>query len=524
MEEAVMNTRRSGAFAAVILILCAATAAVAMEVTLYQVTFPERRGVDLEFARTLRAPSATLRADVRHREGQAEVTVRFRDMKPAVLFGGDVTSYVLWAVARDGSHENLGELWVRSSDDKVDFATGLKAFALMVTAEPFPLVSKPSELVLFTSLASSDKRSPSSSFQFSDFAPRPFIGMESIAEIAWDSRSPLDLKQAEKAFELAEREGADSYAPQIYREAKVALNQARAYGEHTTRTKRILDFSRRAVSLASEAIQIAIHRKEAEELERQIAARRREMEGLEERARAAEETAAAAREQLDQAHSALEEARLQKDAADAAILEAQGQLGTVQGELGTAQEQLVVLQQERATLEAERQGLLEQQAALNASVAELTARAERLRQEREQLSSRLQDALSQVADTQESARGLIVNLPDILFDVDQATLKPGAKVVLGKLSGILLMMSELNLRIEGHTDSTGSDEHNQRLSERRAGSVKDFLAREGIGMNRMVAAGYGEDRPVADNDSADGRKKNRRVEIIIAEGVVQEAK
>jgi len=128
-----------------------------------------------------------------------------------------------------------------------------------------------------------------------------------------------------------------------------------------------------------------------------------------------------------------------------------------------------------------------------------------------------------VADTQSSARGFVVNLPDILFDLNEATLKPEARVVIAKLSGILLIMPELNLRIEGHTDATGSEEHNQALSERRATSVKDFLTEQGLAAGRIVAVGYGETRPVADNESAEGRKKNRRVEIVISQGVVQEA-
>ena len=320
----------------------------------------------------------------------------------------------------------------------------------------------------------------------------------------------------EKAFELAEREGAASYTPQIYREAKTALHQAKAYGEHTTRTKAILDFSRRAVSLASEAIQTTLRRKEREALERQIEERRREMEALEARARQAEGNASAAREQLADARLALAEAKLERAAADQAIAKVQQDLKGLEAEKAT-------LRQEQQSLLSERDALLKQRGELKASVEEMARRAEKLRQEREQLASRLEGALSQVADTRSSARGLIVNLPDILFDIDKATLKPEARVVIAKLSGILLIMPELNLRSEGHTDSTGSEEHNQGLSERRAGSVKDFLAAQGIGINRMVAVGYGEHRPVADNSTKEGRQKNRRVEIVIAEGEVREA-
>jgi len=362
---------------------------------------------------------------------------------------------------------------------------------------------------MFTSKARTKKNVPSAPFQFSDFVAPPETSMESIASISWDRTKPLDLLQAEKAFELAEREGAAEYVPQLFREAKISLAQAQAYGEHTRRTKEILDFSRRAVSASSEAIQTTLRRKEREELDRQIDERRLEMETLEGRASAAEATAAAAATELDEAASALAEARLEKEAADAALAEAGLQQEAASAAIAESQLQLSQLDSERVGLEA--------------SVASLNATAEQLRKEREELASRLEAALSEVADTQSSARGFVVNLPDILFDLNQATLKSEAKVVIAKLSGILLIMPELNLRIEGHTDATGSEEHNQGLSEQRAGSVEVFLTEQGLAADRIVAVGYGEARPVADNDTAEGRKKNRRVEIVISEGVVQEA-
>jgi len=319
--------------------------------------------------------------------------------------------------------------------------------------------------------------------------------MESIANIAWDSDRPLDLMQAEKAFELAERQDAKKYATQVFNEAEFALAQAKAYAGTRSRTKEILDTSRRVVSLSSEAIQMTVRRKEREEIERQIEERRREMESLESRAHEAEQSASTAQLQLEQAELALNSAKLQQEAADAAVARAQGELGQLQAE----------------------------RAALELTVAELATRAERLQREREQLADRLQSALSQVADVHDSARGFIVNLPDILFDVDKAALKPDAKIVIAKLSGILLIMPELNLRIEGHTDSTGSPEHNQRLSEQRAASVRDFLAQQGIVFQRMVSVGYGLSRPIADNSTTEGRRKNRRVEVIIARGEIGEA-
>ena len=160
---------------------------------------------------------------------------------------------------------------------------------------------------------------------------------------------------------------------------------------------------------------------------------------------------------------------------------------------------------------------------LEATNAQLEELAGELRDEKQALENRLQGALSTVASTRSTARGLVVSLPDILFDVDKATLKPEATLALAKLSGILALMHELNLRIEGHTDSTGTADHNQRLSESRARSVADFLRQQGVAAERLTNAGYGMTRPIADNDTRENRAKNRRVEIVIAEGEVPAA-
>jgi outer membrane protein OmpA-like peptidoglycan-associated protein len=207
--------------------------------------------------------------------------------------------------------------------------------------------------------------------------------------------------------------------------------------------------------------------RDAEELERRIVARQAEMAGLEARAAGAEQASR-------QAEASLRETEARK-----------------------------------AALELELQRLVAERAALEG--------------QKQELNRRLESALSQVATTRSTARGFIVDLPEILFDSGKATLKPEAKVTIAKLTGILLLMSELNLRIEGHTDSTGSSEFNLQLSRQRAEAVRDFIAEQGIGVARMVAEGYGPTRPVADNATGEGRARNRRVEIVVAEGVVPEA-
>ena len=121
-----------------------------------------------------------------------------------------------------------------------------------------------------------------------------------------------------------------------------------------------------------------------------------------------------------------------------------------------------------------------------------------------------------ILETTDSARGLIVNMSDVLFDTGQHTLKPGAREKLAKVSGILLAHPGLNLEIEGHTDSVGGDDFNQSLSERRAESVKSYLLQQGIASSYIKAKGLGETQPVASNETASGRQQNRRVELIVS--------
>jgi len=376
---------------------------------------------------------------------------------------------------------------------------------------------------MFTSGAPrKEKKYPAEAFVFSGLGPAPTVGNKSLAGIAWDRSANLDVVQAERIVDLAGQAGAAQRTPDLWQEQKTALGQARNFNTRS-RDRSTTDYAGRAVALASESLQIIRRQNEAAELERQIAARKAEMAALEERASSAEQQATAAQQQAVAAQQQAEAARQQAEASQQQAMTAQQQLDIATQQKAEAAAAITAAQAELTRLAEEKAQLAAEKARLEQSVAEESARAEKLKQEKEELSSRLQGALSRVAETTSTARGLIVNLPDILFDLNQATLKPGAREVIAKLSGILLMMPELNLRIEGHTDSTGSREYNQTLSEKRALSVQDFLMSQGIDSKRITAVGYGWDRPVADNSTAEGRSKNRRVEIVIGEGTIQEA-
>ena len=121
-----------------------------------------------------------------------------------------------------------------------------------------------------------------------------------------------------------------------------------------------------------------------------------------------------------------------------------------------------------------------------------------------------------ILQTRDTARGLIVNMSDVLFDTAKFSLRPAAREKLARVAGILSGHPSLHMQIEGYTDSVGTDEYNQLLSEHRAGSVRDYLTGTGIPSDSVSARGFGKTQPVATNKTAIGRQQNRRVELVIS--------
>jgi outer membrane protein OmpA-like peptidoglycan-associated protein len=136
--------------------------------------------------------------------------------------------------------------------------------------------------------------------------------------------------------------------------------------------------------------------------------------------------------------------------------------------------------------------------------------------DKEQMRQRLLGQLNQVLETKDSARGLIVNMPDVLFNVNSANLKPEARERLAKVAGILIAYPDIRVEVDGYTDNTGSLGYNQQLSEQRADAVRGFLVQQGVPSSSVGAKGFGPNDPVASNDSPEGRQQNRRVNLIVS--------
>src|SRR5438105_3981450 len=177
---------------------------------------------------------------------------------------------------------------------------------------------------------------------------------------------------------------------------------------------------------------------------------------------------------------------------------------------------------DRASAEAEwaqQQAANDRQAA-QAELDRAHQAADQAEREKQQLRNQLVEQFNKILETRDTARGLIVNMSDVLFDTAKYTLKPGAREKLAKISGIVLAHPGLMLSVEGHTDSVGSDEYNQKLSERRANAVRAFLIQQGVSPANITASGLGKAQPVGSNDTATGRQMNRRVEMVVAGDII----
>jgi outer membrane protein OmpA-like peptidoglycan-associated protein len=156
-------------------------------------------------------------------------------------------------------------------------------------------------------------------------------------------------------------------------------------------------------------------------------------------------------------------------------------------------------EQQRAQADADRARLSAQQAEGQRQAAE---------REKAELRQRLEHQLNMILETRQTARGLIVNISDVLFDFNKYTLKPGAREKMAKVSGILLAYPGLRLQLEGHTDSIGTDDYNLVLSQRRADAVRDYLVSQGVPEPNVTAIGLGKANPVASNDTNAGRQRS----------------
>ena len=421
-------------------------------------------------------PGAHGAAEVKSDRGRLNIKLHYDGVTPANGFGNEYLTYVLWAISPDGRPQNLGEILPDGVKGDINVTTSLQSFGLIITAEPYFSVSTPSDVVVMQNVVEDKTQGVIEQVNAHySLLPRGAYTTTSgahtnIDPITRDERSPLELYEAHNAVRLAELTGAAKYSPDTLAAAKTALKNADDMDQHKGDKKQEITYAREAVQRAEDA-RIDTLRKQAAE----------DKQNTEDAKNQAQADAATAQQQAAEASAAKAQADAAKAQADADRARAEAQA------------------------EAARQQAQQAQAAANQSQQQAAAAREKLRAQ-----------LNTVLQTTENARGLIVNMSDVLFDTGKYTLKPNTQVSLAKVAGILQAYPGLKLQVEGYTDSMGGDDYNQKLSENRANAVRDFLIKQGVGQDGITATGYGKADPVADNGTAAGRAQNRRVQMVVS--------
>jgi outer membrane protein OmpA-like peptidoglycan-associated protein len=315
---------------------------------------------------------------------------------------------------------------------------------------------------------------------------------------------------------LARLAGAPQYAADSYQKAADALAWANRNQNQKPGQKPAITMAREAVLRAEDARVIAIRaeREEALDLERQASLNRENAANV----KAEEETRQRTIADAERSHAEAERIRAEADRAAAEQARAEAQSATAEAQTATQDAQRERQQAEVAKLEADsaRQEAIEQQQKLSAQADQAREAAALAQRDQAALRQRLVIQFNQILETRESARGLIVNMSDVLFDTARYTLKPGAREKLAKVSGIILAHPGLKIAIEGYTDNVGGDEYNMKLSDNRANAVRSYLVSQGLNSGIVTAQGFGKTKPVADNGIAAGRQQNRRVEMVVS--------
>jgi outer membrane protein OmpA-like peptidoglycan-associated protein len=496
------------------------------------INYRDRGGsTEVDFKGTSLMPKVDGKAKVTGHTGRLAIDASFHHLKPARNFGPEYLTYVLWAITSEGRPVNLGEV-IRGDDGdvSVQLTSGLQEFGMILTAEPYFAVSRPSELMVAENIVRPDTKGsihPITAryelLQKGQYTVNISPAQLPATEAEHQKRTPLQILEAENAIAIAEASGAEKHAAATLQKARDYLSQAQEYDRRKQGKTPIGTAARAATEAAEDARLITMEKKHQD----QVAAERRKAQARIQQAQSqAEQEAARAQEaRMEARHETDERALAEQErlSAERARVQAeQARLEAEQAAQKAAQEKAQAdqqLQQAQAARQAaEQQQQISAQQAEQARVQAQQAEQGRWQSEQraEQQRQQLLQQLNQVLQTKDTAKGLIVNVSDVLFDTGQSTLKSGAKLRLAKVAGIILAYPDLKLEVDGYTDSTGGHEFNQRLSERRAEVVRDFLVSQGVSSSNVGAHGFAEADPIASNSTAAGRQVNRRVELVVS--------
>jgi outer membrane protein OmpA-like peptidoglycan-associated protein len=483
------------------------------------VKYEHRSGsTKINFQGTDLMPAVSGEATVESKRGAMKIDAEFAGLDKPTSFGTEYLTYVLWAISPEGRSVNLGEVLVGDNHrSRLDVTTDLQAFALIVTAEPYYAVHRPSNVVIAENAVRLDTAGTSefvdAKYELIDRGGYIPTGYH-FDPVVLNSKLPLEFFEARNAVRIAKSAGAEHYAASSYATAVSQMTKADELGtrKHVDK-KTLIAQSREVVQTADDSREIAVKRIDADRVD---ADKNREAAKLAD----AQATSKGEMQARMRAEAATGDANHRRDEADRATVEAQRLQHSAQAE--SDMNRSAANDANRASLEAQ-QGQRDAEAESDRNRLAAATSNQQLKQavqDREELRAKLLQQFNVIFATRDTARGLIVNLSDVLFDTGKSTLRPVAREKLAKISGIILAYPDLRLAIEGNTDSVGSDAMNQQLSEQRAASVRDYLAKETIPASSMTSQGFGKTQPVASNDTAEGRQQNRRVELVVSGEVI----
>jgi outer membrane protein OmpA-like peptidoglycan-associated protein len=472
----------------------------------------------IDFRGTELMQQASGEASVGSKSNRVEIDAKFENLDDATRFGLEYLTYVLWAVSPQGRAVNLGELVLKDRGAHVKAITDMPTFGLIVTAEPYFAVSQPGNTVILENVLRPDTKG----IQENIVATYELLGrgvysstnthIES-AIFGIDRKTPRELFEARNAVRIAHNAQADKYAATTIAKAQQQLSQAeQSYAQKRDRST-VEAAAREAVETAEEARVMAVKQKAEEDATARAAAEKKAAEERE--AKASADAAAEARRRQEaeaaraQAEAAKAEAERMKADAEKAAQEAARQKQEAE-----AARAALAIEADKAKAAAQQADQARQQADQARQQAEQAR--QKAENEKQEMRARLLQQLNTILATRDTARGLIANMSDVLFTTGSSDLAPDARERLAKVSGIVLSYPGLRLQVEGHTDNVGGDDYNQQLSEKRARSVRDYLVQQGIAADAITSRGLGKTMPIATNDTADGRRQNRRVELVLS--------
>jgi len=480
--------------------------------TTQAVSYTHRSGATrINFRGTDLMPAAVGQAKVESKRGALEIEAEFSGLDKPTTFGNEYLTYVLWAISPEGRQVNIGEVLVGDNHrSKLDVTTDLQAFALIVTAEPYYAVRRPSNLVVLENAIRSDTvggtEDVNAKYELIDRGGYTPTGYK-FDPLILNDKLPLEFFEARNAVRIAQSAGADKYATTSYQNAVRQMDEADAIatGKHKNK-KSLIALSREVVQTAEDAREIAVKNIDEEEAEtdrrdglnREASSKDRADEESRRRRHAEATTADAVRQRNEANQQNLEAQATAQQATDA-------QANAERDRNDAKQLQLIA----EADSDRNRAAAVSSDVQLQQAV-----------HDREELRARLLQQFNLILETRDTARGLVVNMSDVLFDSGRYTLLPLAREKLAKISGIVLGYPSLKLAVEGNTDSVGSEAFNQQLSEQRAEGVRTYLTQQGVPESSTTSTGFGKTRPIASNDTSEGRQQNRRVELVVSGEVI----